>query len=317
MPLAPSTRIWPAYTSRWGISTPRCVLRRRLARYARPGRGLLSSAIASSARPSAGGFEFDPALSRGHRGGAPGVHARSPAGGRGGQRLGLLCQALIAKGDLRRGRGGAAGSGAAARVGCPRSGVLGVAAGCGAAKQAQQASDGARREPACWLRRKLHRRAAPRTAGPPASRLEYQRGNILLAQGRIRQGLEALEEAIGRPNAGAWPLLRRPRSSTAWPRNFSPTPSTGLWKPPPATASGPTSGRRWAEESFEATELNRGVNLRDSASSTWRRTLPAEYWEDLGRLQPKRAGCRRRTRPRVRFAERLRLKLTELERKPG
>ena len=78
-----------------------------------------------------------------------------------------------------------------------------------------------------------------------------------------------------------------------------------------------THNQRWIEESFEASELNRAVNLRDSAHSTWRQTLPPEYWEILGQLQAEEASLSHLRSKASPLAERLRLRLTELEGKAG
>jgi CHAT domain-containing protein len=79
-----------------------------------------------------------------------------------------------------------------------------------------------------------------------------------------------------------------------------------------------TGDRRWAEEAFEAMELNRAASLRESLAlaDAWRLRTPGEYWETLGRLrlvESKMLG----EKPRSSESQRLRLELAEMEAKSG
>ena len=69
-----------------------------------------------------------------------------------------------------------------------------------------------------------------------------------------------------------------------------------------------TGNQRWAEEGFEAVELNRAASLRRSRelAEAWHRRVPAEYWDTLAKLRGIEGG-----------SSRLRLELAEMEAKAG
>ena len=79
-----------------------------------------------------------------------------------------------------------------------------------------------------------------------------------------------------------------------------------------------TGSRAWAERAFQAVELNRAASLRASLAlaEVWKKKLPPEYWDLLGELGAEEALTLRGVRPNTR-ADRLRLKLTEMEAQAG
>ena len=164
------------------------------------------------------------------------------------------------------------------------------------------------------------RKATGETRGPPAYRLAYQRGRILLAQRRVPEALQALEQAIDQ--AQRWRLGIAPAlTSVDGAATQLQTVIFDGFVEAAADYSLQTRDQRgasrWAEESFEATELNRAINLRDSAQSTWRRAIPPEYWEILGQLQREEASVSRTRSTPSAISEHLRLTLTEMELKAG
>ena len=79
-----------------------------------------------------------------------------------------------------------------------------------------------------------------------------------------------------------------------------------------------TGNQRYAQEAFEAVELNRAASLRDSRAlaDAWHKKVPPEYWETLAKLRKadvkslgKGAGSDE--------SRRLRLELAEMEAKAG
>jgi CHAT domain-containing protein len=84
-----------------------------------------------------------------------------------------------------------------------------------------------------------------------------------------------------------------------------------------------TGNPDWTARAFQAVEINRAASLRESLAlaDVWREKLPAEYWETLAQLGAEEA--RRRgvdtdgSRMGGENANRLRLKLTEMEAKAG
>ncbi len=180
-------------------------------------------------------------------------------------------------------------------------------------KQAEQAEAG----PA---RRKLLSEAEDLTARamatPTAQRyvLQYQQGQILLAEGRVLEGLDALENGIqqsqqwrtGIALAGSADGVAAAHQAKIFDGFIQAAADYGIR----------SESQRWIEESLEASELNRAVNLRDSSAARLREKLPLEYWEVLGKLQAEEAQI-----PPLSSAaadserDRLKLKLTELESK--
>jgi CHAT domain-containing protein len=182
-------------------------------------------------------------------------------------------------------------------------------------KQAEQALDGLRGELLAEAER-FTQQAALERIGPPAYRLAFQSGEILLAQQRVPEALAALEQAINQ--AQRWRLGIAPALTSL--DGAATQLQSNIFDQFVDAAAGygmRNHDPRWVEESFEANELNRAANLRDSAHSAWRRTLPLEYWEDLGRLQVEEAGLSRPDHGLSSLSAHLRLRLTELEAKAG
>ncbi len=84
----------------------------------------------------------------------------------------------------------------------------------------------------------------------------------------------------------------------------------------------------WTARAFQAVEINRAASLRESLAlaDVWREKLPAEYWETLARLGAEDAKARGAgtgsaetggAKTGAASANRLRLKLTEMEAKAG
>lgn len=158
------------------------------------------------------------------------------------------------------------------------------------------------------------RRAAQEKRRPPAYHLAYQRGRILLAQHRPRRALEALEEAV--VEAQRWRLGLVPTLNTI--DGAAADLQTGIFDGFIETAAEygwRTGERRWIEESLEAAELNRAVNLHDSAQNA--PALTPHYRELLAQLQAEETKSSQEKMAASPLADRLRLELTELEAKAG
>ena len=178
-------------------------------------------------------------------------------------------------------------------------------------KQAEQAPNAQIRKEFLTGAEAFTEQAIAEGAGP-AYQLCSQLGLILLAQGRVLQALEELEGAVNQ--AQRWRLRVVPaRTSldgataalqqTVFDRFIEAAGDYGIR----------TGDQRWIEESLEAAELNRAMNLRENARIAGRK-LPVEYWEALGRLEAQEGNLRAGTSPSY---ENLRLKLTELESNSG
>jgi len=142
--------------------------------------------------------------------------------------------------------------------------------------------------------------------------LQYQQGQILLAQGRVRAGLEAMESAI--QESEEWRTGIAPAASSA--DGVAAAHQTKVFDGFIQAAADygiRARNQRWVEESLEASELNRAINLRDSSAARLRNRLPVEYWEALGKLQAEEA--QNPPLRQIAVASRLKLKLTELESK--
>jgi CHAT domain len=162
---------------------------------------------------------------------------------------------------------------------------------------------------------------AEATAGEgstPAYQLRHLRGRIRLAQGNILGALDDLQASV--EMAESWRL--------GIPTAFSSLDGTsaGLEQRIFDTfveAAGDygirTGDRRWIEESFQVAKMNPASGLEDSEAlaEVWRRKLPTEFWEDLGRLRAVDANLLRGSARKNPEAERLRLKLTEMEAAAG
>ena len=142
-------------------------------------------------------------------------------------------------------------------------------------------------------------------------RLQYERGLILLAEGRVRDAMLALEAAV--VSAQRW------RVGVAQSQTTVDGVATGLQEQIFDRFIGVAADygirnhdRRWIEESFEVEELNRAVNLRD-ASSMRSRELPIEYWNVLATLDSEEFKSSSKTTGGCTVCASLRLKLTEME----
>ncbi|HVO99424.1 MAG TPA: CHAT domain-containing protein [Bryobacteraceae bacterium] len=147
--------------------------------------------------------------------------------------------------------------------------------------------------------------------------LKNQRGRVRLAQARTREALADLRDAV--ELASRWRVGVLPTSATLTAANrqleqlvFS------SFVDAAATEACRTGTRRWAEEAFEAMELNRSASLRESLvlAEAWRKKAPPEYWETLGKLRiadSKMLGKGSLSEE----SRRLRLELTEIEAKSG
>ena len=158
---------------------------------------------------------------------------------------------------------------------------------------------------------------AGRTALPEYL-LKHQRGRILLARGKTQSALEDFGEAVDL--ASRWRLEILPAVSSLTGANaglakrvFDSFIETG------AAEALRTGGERWAARTFQAVELNRAASLRESLvlADVWRNKLPAEYWQTLGQLRVEDARLIRAGSTESPQANRLKLKLTELEAEVG
>ncbi len=237
--------------------------------------------------------------------------ARPPVEANGWQ---LLGEALIRSGDLGGAEDAEQKALALRQRSVPRD--LGFSYWVLSALRLKQAERVSKREKLLKDAEDFNRRARLEDTRKPAYLLQYQRGAILLAQHRDRDALGALEQAIDQ--------------SQRWRLGIAPTISsidgtaTELqarifdgFVHAAAEFGIRTGDPRWIEESFQATELNRAINLRDSAQSSWRRTLPLEYWEVLGQLQAQESGPAATQSSASGASDRLRLRLTELEARAG
>lgn len=158
------------------------------------------------------------------------------------------------------------------------------------------------------------RKAAFEMRQPPAYHLAYQRGRVLLAEDRIPEALTALEDAVvqaQRWRLGLVPTLGAVHGASANLQTrifdgFIETAADYGWR---------TGQTRWIEESLEAAELNRAVNLHDNAQSP--PVLSPEYHELLAQLQAEETRLSQTQSASSALADRLRLKLTDLESEAG
>lgn len=183
-------------------------------------------------------------------------------------------------------------------------------------RQAAQASETAAKAELLRQAENFNRAAEGARRGPFAYQLTYQRGRILLAQGRTREGLDALEQAIDQTQR--WRLSIVPAvtaidgaSSQLQSRIFN-----GFIQAA-ADYALESHESRWAAESLEAVELNRTLNLRDTRHVSRRRSLPSQYWQTLAKLQAEEGRLARSRVKSSALSDRLRLELTELEEGAG
>jgi CHAT domain-containing protein len=151
----------------------------------------------------------------------------------------------------------------------------------------------------------------------PQYRLKHQRGLIRIATGDRPGGLADLREAVRL--SSHWRLEVLPASSSLTAANemldgfvFS------SFIEAAAQEALRTGNQRWAEEAFEAVELNRAASLRESRvlADAWHRKVPPEYWEKSAKLREEEIHAPGKRGPNGEL-RRLRLELAEMEAKAG
>lgn len=151
----------------------------------------------------------------------------------------------------------------------------------------------------------------------PEYLLKHQLGQIRMALGDRTGGLADFREALDLSSHWRVGVLPASASLTAANEGLEQRVFVSFIEAAAREAL-ETGNRRWAEEAFQAVELNRAASLRESLmfSEAWHRKVPAEYWEMLGRL---RIADARRLRKGLLSDEsrRLRLGLAEMEAKAG
>ncbi len=147
--------------------------------------------------------------------------------------------------------------------------------------------------------------------------LRNQRGRILMAQGSRAEALKELRDAVNLASGWRVGVLPASASLTATNRGLEQKVFLSFVEAA-ADEAVRTGDRRWAEEAFEAMELNRAASLRESLTlaDAWRRKAPGEYWEKLGRLRQVDSKVLAE-KPRSEESQHLRLELAEIEAKSG
>lgn len=155
-------------------------------------------------------------------------------------------------------------------------------------------------------------------SSPPDYRLVHQRGQIRLARGDAKAALKDFREAADL--SARWRTEVVPAASSLDGANeflekriFDSFVETG------AEEAFRRGSSRWARETFQALELNRSQSLRegiDLAESSRERRTP-EFWETLSELRSEQARWLRSGAQGSERADRLRLKLTEIEAEMG
>ena len=151
----------------------------------------------------------------------------------------------------------------------------------------------------------------------PEYRLMHQRGEIHMALGDRAAALADFREAV--ELASRWRLKVLPASSSLTATNVAlETKVFASFIEAAAQEALRTGNQRWAEEAFEAVELNRAASLRESLAlaDVWHRKVPPEYWETLEKLRKIDSQMLGKTRVSEE-ARRLRLGLVEMEAKAG
>ena len=163
---------------------------------------------------------------------------------------------------------------------------------------------------------RLTRQAMDLRVGQPRYQLECQLGRILLERGRVPEALSGMEGAIVQAQgwrSGIAPAFASLDGATAelrtkiFDRFVEAAASYGLQ----------SHSQRWIEESFQAAELNRALNLQNNTPSIWRDTLPLEYRETLGKLQAEETKLHQSGARKTPSSESLKMRLTEMEAQGG
>ncbi len=151
----------------------------------------------------------------------------------------------------------------------------------------------------------------------PAYLLKNQRGRIRLAEGRTREALTDLQDAVESASRWRAGVLPASASLTAADRQLEQLVFSSFVDAA-ASEADRTGDPRWAEEAFGAAELNRAASLRESLAlaDAWRKKTPPEYWETLGKLRIADSKMPGKKTPSEE-SRRLRLELVEMEAKAG
>jgi CHAT domain-containing protein/tetratricopeptide (TPR) repeat protein len=152
----------------------------------------------------------------------------------------------------------------------------------------------------------------------PQYRLIHQRGQIRLAAGDRNGALQDFRRAVDLAEQwrfGVMPALSSLDGSTEWLERsiFDSFVETG------AAEAVRQSSSDLAAETWEALELNRSASLRESRAlaDVWQKKLGPEYGVALGQLRSEQARMLRMGLHSTERAERLKLKLTEMEAEVG
>jgi CHAT domain-containing protein len=152
----------------------------------------------------------------------------------------------------------------------------------------------------------------------PEHLLRHQRGQIHLAQGQVEAALSDFSSALDlseRWRLGVLPAISPLTSSNAGLelqvfRSFIEVAAAQALR---------TGDARLAAQSFQAVETNRAASLRESLAlaEVWRQKLPPEYWETRSKLSTENARSLRAGPSKSTDADRLQLRLTEMEAEAG
>ena len=158
------------------------------------------------------------------------------------------------------------------------------------------------------------RRNAPAS---PEYLLIHQQGRIRLAQGEAQAALDEFSLALDA--TARWRIQVLPARSSLLSTNVALEQQIFHSFIQLAAERGFQKGNPdWAARAFQAVEMNRAANLRESLAlaDVWKENLPSEYWETLAQLGAWEAQ-RERSQSSNASANRLRLKLTEMEAQAG
>jgi CHAT domain-containing protein/tetratricopeptide (TPR) repeat protein len=150
----------------------------------------------------------------------------------------------------------------------------------------------------------------------PRYRLQHQRGEIRMALGDRLGALADFREAV--ESSARWRLEVMPASSSLTAANELLDGYVFSSFIDAAAAEALRSGEsRWAEEAFEAVELNRAASLRESRelAEVWHTKVPGLYWETLAKLRAIDGG--QQSAAAAEEARRLHLVLAEMEAEAG
>ena len=163
------------------------------------------------------------------------------------------------------------------------------------------------------------RRGAPAW---PEYLLLQQEGRIRLARGQVRAALHDLSLALDA--TAEWRIQVLPARSSLISANVVLEQQIfDSFIQLAAQHALQTGNPDWTAQAFQAVEINRAASLRESLAlaEVWREKLPPEYWETLAQLGAEEGRARGAQTGSARMsganANRLRVKLTEMEAKAG